>query len=49
LIAQHNRATRTFRTGTDGRDDAQFNLGPYQILARDLRLPTIKIRVDMIS
>jgi hypothetical protein len=25
------------------------NLGPYQILARYRRLPTLKIRVDMLS
>jgi hypothetical protein len=27
----------------------RFNLGPYQIPARYLRLPTLKIRVDMLS
>ena len=27
----------------------EFNLGPYQILARCLRLSTLKIRVDMLS
>ena len=28
---------------------AEFNLGPYQILARYLSLPTLKIRVDVLS
>ena len=27
----------------------KFNLGPYQILARYLGLPTLKIGVDMLS